>query len=91
MNDIPTTSPATSTKMRSQKDSLDDYGLLSESSIRIRYDVSVTTHTTAKCATSLRCSPSMNDIPEASSSERSSFSNKTPLLPPRPQKPFFFV
>ena len=71
--------------------SLDDDGLLSQSSTRIRDDVSVTTHTTARYPTSRRCSPSMNEIPEASNPERSSFSNKTPLLPPRPEKPSLFL
>ena len=59
-------------------DSLDDDGLLSQSSIRIRDDVSVTTHTTAKYPTPRRCSPSMNEIAEASNPACSSFSNKTP-------------
>ena len=59
-------------------DSLDDDGLISQSSTRIREDVSVTTHTTARYSTPRRYSASMNDIPEASNPERSSFSNKTP-------------
>ena len=78
-------------KFEQKIDSLDDDGLLSQSSTRIRDDVSVTTHTTARYPTSRRCSPSMNEIPEASNPERSSFSNKTPPLPPRPEKPSLFL
>ena len=78
-------------KFEHEIDSLDDDGLLSQSSTRIRDDVSVTTHTTARYPTSRRCSPSMNEIPEASNPERSSFSNKTPPLPPRPEKPSLFL
>ena len=48
-------------------------------------------NTTARYPTSRRCSPSMNEIPEASNPERSSFSNKTPPLPPRPEKPSLFL
>ena len=70
-------------------DSLDDDGLLSQSSTMIRDDVSVTTHTTAKYPTPRRCSPSMNEIPEASNPEGSSFSNKTPPSPSRPKKTSF--
>ena len=78
-------------KFEHEIDSLDDDGLLSQSSTRIRDDVSVTTHTTARYPTSRRCSPSMNEIPEASKPEPSSFSNKTPPLPPRPEKPSLFL
>ena len=74
-------------KFEHEIDSLDNDGLLSQSSTRTRDDVSVTTHTTARRPTSRRCSPSMNEIPEASNPEPSSFSNKTPPLPPRPEKP----
>ena len=52
-------------------ENLDDDGLLSRSSTMIRVDVSITTHTTARCPTSRRCSPSINEIPEASNPERS--------------------
>ena len=72
-------------KFEHEIDSLDDDGLLSQSSTRIRDDVSVTTNMTARYPTSRRCSPSMNEIPEASNPERSSFSNKTPPLPPGPE------
>ena len=72
-------------------DSLDDDGLLSQSSTRIRDDFSVTPHTTARYPNPRRCSPSMNETPEASNPERSSFSNKTPPLPPRPEKPSMFL
>ena len=78
-------------KFEHEIDSLDDDGLLSQSSTRIRDDVSVTTHMTARYPTSQRCSPSMNEIPEASNPERSSFSNKTPPLPLRPEKPSLFL
>ena len=78
-------------KFEHEIDSLDDDGLPSQSSTRIRDDVSVTTHTTARYPTTRRCSPSMNEIPEASNPERSSFSNKTPPLPPRPEKPSLFL
>ena len=78
-------------KLEHEIDRLDDDGLLSQSSTRIRDDVSVTTHTTARYPTPRRCSPSMNEIPEASSPERSSFSNKTQPLPPRPEKPSLFL
>ena len=64
-------------KFEHELDSLDDDGLLSQPSTRIRDDVSVTTHTIARCPTSRRCSPSLNEIPEASNPERSSFCNKT--------------
>ena len=47
-------------KFEHEIDSLDDDGLLSQPSTRIRNDVKVTTHTTARCPTSRRCSPSMN-------------------------------
>ena len=57
----------------------------------IRDDVSVTTHTTAKYPTPRRCSPSMNEIPEASNPEGSSFSNKTPPSPSRPKKTSLFL
>ena len=77
-------------KFEHEIDSLDDNGLLSQSSTRIRDDVSVTTHMTARYPNSRRCSPSMNEIPEASNPERSSFSNKTPPLP-RPEKPSLFL
>ena len=76
-------------KFEQEIESLYDDGLLSQSSTRIRDNVSVithTTHTTARCPTSRRCSPSMNEIPEASNPERSSFSNKTQHLPQRPEK-----
>ena len=53
-------------KFEHEIESLDDNGLLSQSSTRIRYDDSVTTLTTARCPTSRRCSPSKNEIPEAS-------------------------
>ena len=33
----------------------------------------------------------MNEIPEASNPERLSFSNKSPPLPPRSEKPFLFL
>ena len=59
-------------------DSFDDAGLLRQPSTRIRDDVSVTTHTTARCSSSRRCSPSMNESPEASDPERLSFPKKTP-------------
>ena len=72
-------------------DSLDNDGLLSLSSTRIRDNVSATAHTTARCPTSRRCSPSMNEIPEASNPERLSFSNKTQPLPPRPAKTSQFL
>ena len=78
-------------KFEHEIDSLDGDGLLSQSSTRIRDDVSVTTHTTARYPTSRRCSPSMYEIPEASNPERSSFSNKTPPLSPRPEKPSLFL
>ena len=78
-------------KFEHEIDSLDDDGLLSQSSTRIRDDVSVTAHTTARYPTSRRCSQSMNEIPEASNPERSSFSKKTPPLPPRPEKPSLFL
>ena len=78
-------------KFEHKIDSLDDDGQLSQSSTRIRDDVSVTTHTTDRHPTSWRCSPSMNEIPEASNPERSSFSNKTQPLPPRPERPSLFL
>ena len=74
-------------KFEHEIDSLDDDGQLSQSSTRIRDDVSVTTHTTARCPTSRRCSPSTNYVPEASNPVNLSFSNKTPPLPPTPEKP----
>ena len=77
-------------KLEHETDSLDDDGLLSQSSTRIRDDVSVTTHTTDRYPTPRRCSPSMNEIPEASNPERLSFPNQTPPLPPRPEKPSLF-
>ena len=77
-------------KLELKIDSSDDAGLLSQSSTRIRDDVSVTTHTTARCQTSRRCSPSMNEFPEASNPERLSLPNKTPPLPPRSEKPSLF-
>ncbi|XP_075247137.1 uncharacterized protein LOC142340448 [Convolutriloba macropyga] len=60
-------------KFEHEIDSLDDDGLLSQSSTRISDDVSVTTHTTARYPTSRRCSPSMNEIPEASNPELQAF------------------
>ena len=78
-------------KFEHEIESLDDDGILSQSSTRIRDDVSVTTHTTARSPTSRSCSPSMNEIPEASNSESSSFTNKTPPLQPRPEKPSLFL
>ena len=78
-------------KFEHEIDSLDDDGLLSQSSTRIRDEVSVTTHTTARYQTLRRCLPSMNEIPEASNPERSSFSNKTPPLPPKPEKQSLFL
>ena len=78
-------------KFEHEIDSLDDGGLLSQSSTRIRDDVSVTTHTTARFPKPRRCSASKNEFPEASNPERSSSSNKTPPLPPRPQKPSLFL
>ena len=74
-----------------ENDSLEDDGLLSQSSTRIRDNVNVTTHTTARYPTSRRCSSSMNEIPEASNPELSSFSNKTQPLTPRPEKPSLFL
>ena len=78
-------------KFEHEIDSLDDDGLLRQSSTRIRDDISVTTHTTARYPTPRRCSPSINEIPEASNPELSSFCNKTPPLPPRPEKPSLFM
>ena len=72
-------------------DRLDYDELISQSSTRIREDVSVTTHTTPRYSTPRSCSASMNEIPEASSPERSSFSNKTPPSPPRPEKSSLFL
>ena len=63
-------------KFEPEIDSLGDDGLLRQSSSRIRDDVSVTTHTTARCPIPRRCSPSMNEIPETSNPERSSFFEK---------------
>ena len=78
-------------KFRNKIDSLDSDGLHSQSSTRIRDDVSVTTHRTARCPTSRIGSPSMNEIPEADNPECSSFSNKTPPLPPRLEKLTLFL
>ena len=78
-------------KFEHEVDSLDDDGLLSQSSTRIRDDVSVTTNTTARCPTTRRCSPSMNENSESCNPEFSSFSNKTSPLPPRPEKPSLFL
>ena len=66
-------------KFEHEIESSDDDGLLSQSSTRIRDDVSVTTHTTVRYPTPRRCSPTMTEIREASNPERSSFFNKTPL------------
>ena len=78
-------------KFQHKIDSLDDDGLFSQSSTRIRDDVSVTTHTTARYLTPWRYSQSMNEIQEASNPERSSISNKTRPLQPRPEKPSLFL
>ena len=51
----------------------------------------ITTHTTARCPTSRRGSTSLNEILEASNPECSSFSNKTPPLPLRPEIPTLFL
>ena len=57
-------------KFEHKIDSLYDDGLLSQSSTRIRDDVSLTTRKTARYPTSRRCSPSMNEIPKESNPER---------------------
>ena len=75
-------------KFEHEIDSLDDDGLLSQYSTGIRDDVSVTT---ARYPTPQRCSRSMNEIPEASNPERSSFPNKTPPLPPRLERLSLFL
>ena len=74
-------------------DSLDDDALLDHSWTRLHDDVSVsvTTHTTAICLTSKRCSPWRNKISEASNPKLSLSSNKMPPHPTRPEKPSLFL